>query len=278
MSSDLLASTNSKINRAKKHLAELEAEIAAYHRGNPYHIVTDKDTEPGYELYRFVFIKPIPCSLGSVIGDVIHNLRAALDTLATALVIANGEKSTAIIRKTYFPIGASEAIFEKKLPDDLAGASDAAREMVKGLKPYKGGTDAFYRLHQLDILDKHSALIPVGASNTRVGIKFPTAHMFETMGVTDKSEIPELPFVFFSPATPIFPLKNGDVIFKYGFGPDIDGKFKGEHQFALDIAFGEGQIIDGQPVVPSLNQFVDLVQSAVEIFDRNLFSRAAKSS
>ena len=39
----MLTSTKAKIDRAKKHLAELSAEIAAYHGRNPYRIVIDKD-------------------------------------------------------------------------------------------------------------------------------------------------------------------------------------------------------------------------------------------
>jgi hypothetical protein len=267
MNADLLVGTKLKINRAKKHLAELSAEISAYHGRNPYRIISDKESKPGHELYRIEFIEAIPLEWGTMVGDVIHNLRAALDTLATALVIANGKTSRSVIKNTYFPIGSTQKLFDQKLPKDLRGASDVARQIVQRLKPYKGGTDAFWRLHQLDILDKHTLLIPVGAGHTRVLWKVGLAGFFEQMGVTDPAQIPDVPPIAFTPAETGYPLKNGDIIFSYGFGPDKEEKNKGDLKFTLGIAFGEGQIVDGQPVVPSLQQLIDFTERVVGIFE-----------
>jgi hypothetical protein len=139
------------------------------------------------------------------------------------------------------------------------------------MKPYKGGTDAFWQIHQLDILDKHTALIPVGASHSNILWKFNFRGIFEMMGVTDPKQVPDMPPLTIRPADRQFPLKNGDVVFTYNPGTDIEGKHKGDFQSTLEIAFGEGQIIDGQPVVPSLKQFIDFVAGTVETFDRNLF-------
>ena len=273
MPSDPLFSAQAKIRRAKRHLSDLSAEVSAYHGRNPYSIVSDMDSKPGQELYRFEFTEPIPCEWGSAVGDIIHNLRTALDTLATALVIANGKTSTSVIKNTYFPIGATKEVFEKKLPSDLSGASVNARKIVERLKPYKGGTDAFWRLHQLDILDKHTSLIPVGASHTRVLWKVGFAGLFEKMGVTNLSDVPDMAPLALTPTETQYPLKNGDVIFAYGFGPDTEGKFKGDFKFTLGIAFGEGQIVDGQPLIPTLKQFVDFTERVVNIFARHVFEQ-----
>ncbi len=272
MSTDLLAGTKSKIGRAKKHLADLGAEISAYHGRTPYRIISDRQSKPGHELYRFEFTEAIPCEWGPVVGDIVHNLRGALDTLATAMVVANGKTSNSVIQNTYFPIGATEQVFNEKLPADLRGASEAARAMVKELKPYKGGTDTFWQLHRLDILDKHTALIPVGAGHTNIIWKANFTGLREMMGLTGSG--PDVPPVVFNPNKTQFPLKNGDVVFDYGFGDDKDGKFQGEFKFTFDVAFGEGQIIDGQPLIPCIQQFVDFVERTVEIFDRRLFNPA----
>ena len=66
-----------------------------------------------------------------------------------------------------------------------------------------------------------------------------------------------------------FPLKNGDVLFAY---PRVrlpfqdDSKFK----FTFEIAFGEGQIFDGEPVVPTLTQLIDFTERLIDIFVRQL--------
>lgn len=267
----LLSSTEAKIARAKKHLAELEVEVAAFHGRNPYRIETDRNSEPGHELYRFRFVEAIPREWGTVIGDVIHNLRGALDNLATSLAVHNGTTSQTKLKDTYFPIGATKQVFEKRLTNNLASASPAARRIVQRLKPYKGGTDAFWQLNQLDILDKHYSLIPVGASHTRVGMIFDPNRLFAAH-FPDKPlpDFKEMLPLYLAPADTQFPLKDGDVVGKYGFGPDPEGKHKPNFQFTFDIAFGEGQIIDGQPVVSSLQQLVDFVERVVAIFRRHI--------
>lgn len=277
MASVLLASPLAKIDRAKKHLGDLAGEISAFHARNPYRIVIDKDSKPGHELHRVRFLEDIPVCWGTIVGDVLHNLRSSLDNLASALVIANGRTGRNVINDAYFPIGSSALGFQKSLAT-LKGVSANAKRVFERLKPYQGGTEAFWRLHRLDNLDKHTVLIPVGASHTSILWKFNALPGFEAMfadvgGLPADFVAPELPQIALTPANIQFPLKDGDVIFDYGLGSDAEGKFKGEFQFILDIAFGEGQIIDGQPVVPSLQQFIDFVERVVDIFARHAFPK-----
>jgi len=277
LASVLLASTLAKIDRAKKHLGELTGEIGAFHARNPYRIMIDKDSKPGHELHRVRFLEDIPVSWGTIVGDVLHNLRSSLDNLASALVVANGRTGRNVINDAQFPIASSELGFQKSLAA-LKGVSAEAKRVIERLKPYQGGTDAFWRLHRLDNLDKHTVLIPVGASHTSILWKFNTLPGFEAMfadkgGLPADFVAPELPPMILTPANFQFPLKDGDVIFDYGLGPDTEGKRKGDFQFTIDIAFGEGQVIDGQPVVPSLQQFIDFVERVVDIFARHAFPK-----
>lgn len=271
MQNNLLVSTRAKIHRANKHFNELKEAIEAFQASKPYRIVADKRSKPGYELYKIFFNQPIPDEWGGIVGDVIHNLRSSLDTLATALVIANGRTGKDIIQNTYFPIGASKEVFEQKLVKDLRGASPEARRMVERLKPYKGGTEAFWRLHKLDVLDKHTVLVPVGASHVGVRWQIDATALFNAMLPTPSGEgvvFPEMAPLMFRPVSTQYPLKDGDVIFSYGNGPDARGAMKGKFEFAMDIAFGEGQIVDGQPVIPTLQQFIDFTKRVVDIFER----------
>jgi len=286
MTTNPLFGVRVKIDRAKHHLGNLETAITRYHGANPYAITADVDTESGQVNYRFHYLQPIPCEWGGVVGEIVHALRSSLDNLATALAVHNGRTSNTIIKNTYFPIGTTKESFDRKLPCDLKGASATARRLAERMKPYKGGTDAFWILHQLDILDKHTALIPVGTGRGRVGIKFPAPPMFP-----DESDIPvsyvapELPMVHFDLAVP-FPLKHGEVIFGMGLGgsalkigpegAQIDTteqtrKKKTDLQFTFEIAFGEGQIIDGEPVIPALKQLIDFTERVADIFARHIF-------
>lgn len=60
--------------------------------------------------------------------------------------------------------------FEADLDKNIKGASTGVRTIFENLRPYRGGDEAFWRLHQLDILDKHKAIIPVGSAHQSVGI------------------------------------------------------------------------------------------------------------
>ena len=89
MSNDPLAGVRLKIERAKKHINDLEADIRAFRGGNPYRVVTDEHPRTGDITYRLSITKDIPIEWSAIIGDFVHNLRSSLDLLACALIRAN---------------------------------------------------------------------------------------------------------------------------------------------------------------------------------------------
>lgn len=279
MSENLLCGVRVKIDRAKYHLVNLESAIHRYHSSTPYEIVAEADANSGNNVFRFRYLQPIPKEWGGIIGEIIHALRSALDNLATALVIHNGATSKTALKETYFPIGASKEAFQDSMARRFSRTSPAAQRIVERLKPYKGGTTAFWQLHQLDILDKHTGLIPVGTGTGKVGIQFPTLQ-FPGM----KGTPPTLPLVYFD-LNRRFPLKDGDEVFQMGLtaaafmespsatAADFTEEARKNHpdlQFTFHVSFGEGQIIDGEPVIPALAQFIDFAERVVDIFARNV--------
>ena len=44
---------------------------------------------------------------------------------------------------------------------NLKAAPEISRVIIDDIKPYKGGNDLLYRLHDLDITDKHKLMIPI---------------------------------------------------------------------------------------------------------------------
>ena len=260
MNQGLLSGVRVKIDRAKQHFKDLEAEISAFLSSHPYTLVVQLEATSGEHVYRVSVNAEIPTHWGATIGDITHNLRSALDHLAVALVIQNGKSSKTAIRETYFPIGASKETFST---GKIKRAAPKAIRLIERLKPYKGGTDLFYRLHQFDILDKHYLLVPVGAAHTQVGM---TLRM---PGFDDGEEI-AFPPIFFAPQNRQFPLKHGAQVFRYRAGDGPTPK-DGDVQCAFTISFGDGQVFDGEPVIPSLKQLVDFTERAIDIFARHIF-------
>jgi hypothetical protein len=145
-----------EIDRAKKHVQELEAEIATFLQAQPYALVMEQEPKTRDQIYRIRIRKLIPDCWAGMVGDTIHNLRSALDLLAVALVIANGHTtSKSAVSETYFPIGADKKFFSTK---KIRRASPAAIRLIERLKPYKGGIDDFWRLHQMDIVSAMTRL------------------------------------------------------------------------------------------------------------------------
>jgi hypothetical protein len=115
-------------------------------------------------LDKFTAIDP---DIPMITGDAVHNLRSALDLLAWALYARRTKgKGTHI----YFPIFETPKKYKSGSERKVEGISEADIEAITLLKPYKGGNDHLWGLHELDITDKHRLLITPVIAVGRVGI------------------------------------------------------------------------------------------------------------
>ncbi len=74
-----------KLRRARANYGELQNEIHAYLKRQPFYLIVQpspNDTKEWVVRVR----EEVPVEFSAVIGDVIHNLRAALDLMAVQLV------------------------------------------------------------------------------------------------------------------------------------------------------------------------------------------------
>ena len=91
-----LRSYDLKVDRAEKHLIELEFEIRRYTRRHPY--LVRPGMEGKREVYRFEFTRQPDDELAVIAGDFIYDIHSALNHLAAALVPSKNRT------KTGFPI------------------------------------------------------------------------------------------------------------------------------------------------------------------------------
>jgi hypothetical protein len=159
-----------KVQRAKKHIADLNREIATYKGLNPYELVVDRDSEPGQHLLRVnERVKP-PEDWPVIVGDVLHNLRSGLDILACDVLRACGRTN---VRNVYFPFAKSPDTLETAIKQRrISKTRPNVVTEFRRLKPYKGGSELLYAIHELNLADKHQLLItihqPAIARNIRV--------------------------------------------------------------------------------------------------------------
>src|ERR1035437_2342116 len=154
-----------KIERANKHLDELEAAVLSLGEATFKLISLDSQPETGKP---FLNVRPLniyPPNSPAIAGDMIHNLRCALDHLPFPLVMVGvsfGETPPKKWEDIQFPIMYSLKGYEGRKGRHLQGALREAIEAIDALKPYKGGNEALWLLRRLDNTDKHSFLWPIG--------------------------------------------------------------------------------------------------------------------
>lgn len=103
-----------KANRAKDHIDDLGRLVAAFRASEPYLLTPEQTRTPGRLAYRLRFMKPIPVAISVTVGDVLHNLRAALENLAFEMVRRgqDGPLSPSQERLSTFPICETPQAFE----------------------------------------------------------------------------------------------------------------------------------------------------------------------
>jgi hypothetical protein len=102
----------------------------------------------------------IPFEVLTSAGDVVHNLRGALDHLAYQMTMAHRPRTTdKELRDIYFPIQKSKTAYEQAAQRYKKFFGAEAIELIDQLKPYKGGNEALYRLHYLNNFSKHRLLL-----------------------------------------------------------------------------------------------------------------------
>jgi hypothetical protein len=230
-------SANLKIEWANKHIDHLRLIIQQLPTLDKYHVAIERDPQSRQYLLKFRGADYIPIEIPLMIGDIIHNLRSALDHAATVIV---GGQSTTI----YFPFHQRMENFVR-CPNVRAieqACPGLGQRMVTELEPYEGGRGGLWPLTKLDAIDKHKLIV------TAIGVTHIWCERF-----SDENNN-----VFHDT---ILRVRNGAILPPIGFEikPKIDGKIKP----SIDGFFGQGTFFDGEPVIPTLFNLSQAVSEAV---------------
>jgi hypothetical protein len=254
-----LAGVQAKIKRAKKHIQELDVALKAFFDTNPYVVGAKRDPQTRKPIYYLVSVEDVDVDIAAIAGNVLQDLRSALDHLAYQLVqVGTGLPSP--FNYVYFPIFDSATKYEAGKLGQIKGMRQDAIDAIDAVKPYKGGNDTLWRLHRLNTVDKHRLLITVGSSFQSVDIGPIVQRGLEAFADIGNLGFPSL---FLRPADRLYPLKAGDELFIDAPNAKVNEKL----QFRFDVALSEPQVIEGEPLLETLHQMVDLVDKLVPIFE-----------
>jgi hypothetical protein len=237
-----------KVERANRHISELNTEIESFRDRHPYRLVIERAPDP--KRYNMVIRvnEEMPCVLPPIIGDVAHNLRASLDLLACDLVRQNGGSTKGV----YFPFSENGDRFEEMIVKRrIDRAAPEVVDIIRSLKPYKGGNIALRGIHDLDIGDKHIQLTPIAMVSgipdhqLRVGDKV----LYTMIG------------------SRVCPVKDGTIVISFPIVNNL--KIGDESEPTFDVLFGRGQPFEYEPVVPTLKQLSELIDGIIDTFVRH---------
>src|SRR4051812_8089914 len=85
-----LAGCWAKLDRAKEHQNELQEEGQRFLADASFQVDVDVDPKSGWHEVRLVRVPSVPLRLCVIVGDLVHNLRSALDHLVWQLVLLEG--------------------------------------------------------------------------------------------------------------------------------------------------------------------------------------------
>jgi hypothetical protein len=100
-----------KLERAEKHISDVDAAIRVFFESRPYVIVAKQDQKTGDYVSYVESVRDVPVNVPLIAGDAIHNIRSALDHLAWQLVLSAGNTPG---QSTSFPIFDTAAKYETR--------------------------------------------------------------------------------------------------------------------------------------------------------------------
>lgn len=147
---NLFRASKVKLRRALRFIDEVEVGLQAHDASNP--IGVRLDGKGGME----ITLKEIDPDVLAALGDAVHNMRAALDVMASELARINDESDDDV----YFPFAKSKEQFPDQIKrKNFHKAGEDAVALIKKFEPYSDGNRMLRAIHDLDIQDKHTGIL-----------------------------------------------------------------------------------------------------------------------
>jgi hypothetical protein len=227
-----------KIERAEEHINDLSSKGQAFADTHPHHLRVKTHLASGDDALCISPAEQFPDSFLLILGDAIHNLRSALDHAWVQSVI-NPHKDTK------FPVRKTRNDFEAA----INGLKENAREEVKRflveiVQAYEGGMgEIILGLHDLDIEDKHRLLIA-----------YRQFHLIRGIRAIDERDVE-------------FSVGDWLVVNPHMACQRFEGhphfKIANKGQAVTRITFGEGSVLQGRYLMPTLKALTNIVEQIV---------------
>jgi len=173
-----------KLKRADQQLNALHRDMREFLDSDPY--------EPTVQFRRIRGAREAPCVMdysirmivkkpcrrvwSAIIGEIIHNLRSALDHAVYQLVIYRTDRPPADDARTQFPICLNPLRFNANALTMLDGVSTHTTGLIEQMQPFvtgEGEKSPLWHLNKLSNIDKHRTLHLTGGTVEAFNFSFP---------------------------------------------------------------------------------------------------------
>jgi hypothetical protein len=242
-----------KVERANAHIVDLQRAVEAFLETNPYTVATKRHPQTGQLLYYMKGVEPPPPAIALMIGDILFNLRSALDHLAVQFLLKSNPAAPTY--DVYFPVYKDATEYGQKAPRRIRGLPQDAVDFINAAKPYKGGNEDIWRLNKLNNIDKHRLLITAVGRFGAFAIVAPFSEVLKEFPGR-KITWPRMEW----PIKATNPLKAGDVLLARPKEAEPDDS----QEFRFEVAIHEPGVAEMEPIPALLRQFSSTVNSLLD--------------
>lgn len=257
---DRLKHVTLKVKRAYEHIAACEQQLQMFLESRPYKVGAKRDPKNRKLIYYVESVEPIPDCIPLIVGDAIQNLMSALDHLAYQIVCNDTGDKPPNPKNVYFPIADNVTKYVANKHRKMEGARQQSFDAIDALKPYKSGNDQLWTLHKLNNIEKHRMLLTSGSQAGGINAcQLMAVQISSTFPPEDVAALGSMNAIFLVPTDNGFPLTAGFELYIGG----VDEKPHPKQQFIFDVVLSEPGVIEGKPILETLNQFAKLVDDIV---------------
>ncbi len=236
-----------KIDRADEHINHLDAEVRAFKARRPYRVVHEVDPQTQWHHFVVREIEPIPILWSAIAADAVHNLHVALDHLWQRAV--HGPRSVA---RDYFPAFENPESAKARFRGKEHGPLKRAVDLLKSVDAFEVD-NPFWALRCMDDADKHDTL-------ALVACRLDSYTMDLTRMFPDQEPVM---FGHYISEDDLAIIEHGTLLYSL---PPTKSKMDVDHELAFEIAFGESEVLPGEPVVPTLKYLSAAVEGLAGAF------------
>lgn len=243
-----------KIERARTLIMELYGILNPYIQSEPIEINERVHLDGGKSIQMHMRA-PLPALVSAIAGDVIHNLRSALDLLVCDLVRQNGKQPA---KNNSYPTS------QQGFASQTVGISLEASQFLLRVRTASRWNEAIWAMHRLDLLDKHNTVLAV--TGATVSIYAQVGVPFLSWGPTREQSIP-FPGTVGAPSGIRNIFLGEEAVEVYRTSPGVD------EQICIKVTpvFAPTLPIEGEPLMDMLQLFGGVVERIVTLAERRLF-------